>query len=198
MEKLKVPALRTSASPGSQPTPAMARRAVMTLDSAHLPMISNRLTDVEIPRAVWSPWLGTGKPRELVRQLTAGERSALEGRRDELAPALAPFGTGIEADRVHLSLADVFGSFRSMRHTGAEAVAIVDASCRALAEFPCWAIEKACRSIQVNGVWRDGKFDRQWPPNDAELVDAVRKEVRLYGDQHRSAASLLEAKVEER
>jgi hypothetical protein len=48
----------------------------------------------------------------------------------------------------------------------------------------------------MNGVWRDGKFDRQWPPNDSEIVDAVRKEVRIYGDQHRSAVALLGATVE--
>jgi hypothetical protein len=126
--------------------------------------------------------------------LTERERFALERRRDELAPWVQPGGNAAETA---LALADMFASFRSMRQTGEEAVAQVEAATRALAEFPDWAVIKACRAIQQNGVWRDGAFDRQWPPNDSEIVKEARDKFRLYGDAHRSAVALLEAEVEE-
>jgi hypothetical protein len=157
--------------------------------------ILNRLTDVDIPNEVWSPWRESGKPRTLRRPLTNLERDALQIRVAQLSPMVEPFGKG-ELDLVALAIADMFGSFRSMRQTDGEVIATVDATARAVAEFPCWAIEKACRWIQSNGVWRDGKFDRQWPPSDAELIDEVRKQRRLYGDQYDSAVALLAAPVE--
>jgi hypothetical protein len=160
------------------------------------PPVANRLTDVEIPKSAWSAWREEGKPRQLRRALTSDERQALEVRRDELAPMVAPFMLH-ESNHVGIAVADMFGSYRSMRQTGEEAMAVLDATVRVLAEFPRWAIEKACRSIQMNGVWRNGAFDRQWPPNDSELVKEVREKLRLYGDAHRSAVALLEAEVEE-
>lgn len=129
--------------------------------------------------------------------MTTIERIALEQRRDELSPMMASFVETDEADKVHLALSDMFGSFRSMRQTGEEALAVLDASSRALAKFPSWAIVKACLAIQTNGVWRDEKFDRRWPPSDAEIVHEVRSQLRLYGDAYRSAVALLEAEVEE-
>lgn len=185
--------------PGSQDSPRASAAAwpPMTLDGP-LPKISNPLTDIEIPKAVWSAWVPTAESRQLRRALMPAERSALEARRAELAPALEPFAGRTETNRVDLALVDMFGAFRSMRQTGADALAILEASRRSLTQFPCWAIEKACRSIQQNGVWRDGKFDRQWPPSDPEIIDAVRKEVRLYSDQHRNVVALLAATVEER
>jgi hypothetical protein len=152
-------------------------------------------TDVEIPRSAWSAWHEAGKLRELRRPLTDGERQALTARRAELAPWVSGYHDS-ELDEVALALTYMFASFRSMRQTGPETVAQVDSSRRILAEFPCWAIEKACRSIQANGVWRDGAFDRQWPPSDAEIVATVRQETRLYGDTHRTMIALLEATVE--
>jgi hypothetical protein len=164
--------------------------------TGQLPRISNRLTDIEIPRSAWSTWREEGKSCQLRRALTSDEIAALETRRDELAPFVAPFAMS-EIDKVSLALADMFNGFRSMRQSGDEAVAIIESAVRLLAEFPAWAIEKACLSIRKNGVWRDGRFDRQWPPSDAELVGDVRKEVRFYSDQHRSAAALLDATVED-
>lgn len=96
-----------------------------------------------------------------------------------------------------VAIANMFGGYTSMRQSDDEAVARIESVLRVLADFPAWSIEKTCKSIQMNGVWREGKFDRQWPPNDSEIVDAVRKEVRLYADCHRSAVALLDAKVEE-
>lgn len=128
--------------------------------------------------------------------MTDSEREALQVRFNELAPVVAGYGGRDEISRVGLALAEMFGAFRSMRQTGDNAMAQITAAGSALDSFPAWAIEKACRSIQQNGVWRDGKFDRQWPPSDPEIVDAVRKEVKLYADSHRSAAALLSAEVD--
>lgn len=162
-----------------------------------LPKILNQLTDVDIPRSAWSSWSEPGKPRELRRHLTEDERRALEVRRRELEPVMTPFlGDPAEASRVMLSIADVFSGYRSMRQTGEAAMATLESLARALHDFPFWSIEKACRSIQQNGVWRDGKFDRNWPPNDAEVIDAVRKEVEVYKRQYWNAVGLLQAEVE--
>lgn len=95
-----------------------------------------------------------------------------------------------------MAITDMLGGYTSMRQTGDEAVAKLDSMRRVLAPFPAWAIEKACNNIQINGVWRDGKFDRRWPPNDSEVIDAVRSHVRLYADTHRIAIALLSAEVE--
>ena len=138
-----------------------------------------------------------GKPRQLRRALTADERRALEMRRDELAPFVGPFG-GREELRVIEAVGGMLGSFPSMRQTEAEAADRIGAALRILSEFPAWAIEKACAKIHLNGVWRDGKYDQQWPPSDAEIARVVREEFRLYGDSHRSAVALLEAKVEDK
>lgn len=162
--------------------------------NAPLPKISNRLTDVEIPSSIWNAWKEDGKDRQLRRALTPDERAALEARRDELAPMVEPFHR-LDEPHVNIALADMFGSYRSMRQTGEEAMQVVMATTRSLRDFPRWAIEKACRSIQQDGVLRDGKFDRNWPPNDAEIVHVVREKMRVYGDRHASAVALLEATV---
>lgn len=193
MERLKAPsAVSRELVPGSgkrslQKTPTLAT----------MPPVANRLTDVDIPLSAWSNWHEDGKARQLRRALTAEERAALEARRDELAPAVAPHADR-DADRVALALTDMFGGFPSMRRDDAGVVARLDGARRMLPGFPAWAIEKACAAIQQNGVWRDGAFDRHWPPSDAEIVAEVRDKLRLYGDQHRSAVALLEATVEER
>jgi hypothetical protein len=132
----------------------------------------------------------------LRRPLTGQERSEIEERINELAPAVAPFGRR-EAPYVALALTDMFGGFTSMRQSGDEAGARVESVMRLLTPYPAWAIQKACLSVRTNGVWRDGKFDRQWPPNDCEIIDAVRKEADLYVNIHRSAVALLSAEVEE-
>jgi hypothetical protein len=115
----------------------------------------------------------------------------------ELAPAVQPFGEK-DVNRVALALTDMFGGFPSMRQRDdAAVIARIDGARYVLAEFPAWAIEKACALIQANGVWRDGKFDRQWPPSDAEIVQEVRDKFRLYSDQYRSADALLKAEVDD-
>jgi hypothetical protein len=188
----------TLAKPGSQvlhQPRAEGALVPLTLNDP-LPRISNPLADVGIPELVWSAFTPSHGPRMLRRPLTDAERNAVTARRDELAVALVPFSEP-QMDIVLLALADMFGSFRSVRHTGAEALAVMESASRALTDFPCWAIQKVCRSIQQNGVWRDGKFDRQWGPNDSEIVDAVRKEIAFFQARHRSAAALLDAEVED-
>lgn len=192
MEKLQMPSADSRAL-----VPDFGKRSLKkSLTLATMPPVSNRYTDVEIPLSTWSAWHEAGKPRELCRALTAAERSALEARLDELLSVVQPCGDR-DVNRVALSLTDMFGGFPSLRHRDDEAViARIDGARRILMEFPVWAIEKACRKIQMNGVWRDGKFDRQWPPSDAEIAAAVRDEARLYADQHRQAIALLSATVE--
>jgi hypothetical protein len=163
-----------------------------------MPPVANRLTDVEIPRSAWSAWKEDGKPRQLRRWLSMTEVMHLQERRDELAPAVAPYDPR-ESDRVALALTDMYGGYPSMGSRGDQSVAgRVEAVRRAVAAFPCWAIEKACQSIHANGVWRDGAYDRKWPPTDAEIVEAVRSETRLYSDRYNSAVDLLNAEVEPR
>jgi hypothetical protein len=163
-----------------------------------MPPVRNRFTDVEIPQVVWSSWQEMGKRRQLRRALTAEERTALELRRDEIAPVLISCSDR-EMDRITLAISDMFGGFPSMHMRDDESVVgRVDAVRRLLARFPAWAIVKACTKIHMDGVWRNGAFDRQWPPSDAEIVDAVREAMRLYADTHRTMVALLEAEVEER
>lgn len=162
-----------------------------------LPPVRSIEADVRIPNAVWCNWKEDGKARQLRRALTTEERAVIEARRDELLPAVEPHGER-DADRVALALTDMFGGFPSMRaRDDGAVVARIDSARRVLVTFPAWAIEAACTMIQSDGVWRDEKFDRQWPPSDAEIVSSVREKLRMYSDRHRSAVALLEATVEE-
>jgi hypothetical protein len=158
-------------------------------------MALNRSTDVEIPDSAWSGWIETGVPRKLRRPLRPEERAAIEARRDELLPVLAPVDGRHETDVAKLAIADMFASFRSMRQTGEEAMGILEATFRAVHGFPLWAIAKVCLSIQMNGVYRGEKYDRQWPPNDGEIIAALREEIRQYERNLRSASALLTAEV---
>lgn len=161
----------------------------------NLPAIRDGRADVEIPVSAWSNWTPEFGPKQLRRELTQEERGVLERRVNELAPALAPYPDA-DLDRVALALTDMFSGYTSMRQSDDEAVAKLDSARRVLTPFPAWAIEKACEKIHTNGVWRDGKFDRRWPPNDSEVIAAVRDEVAHYEIRHRSAIRLLSATVE--
>lgn len=162
----------------------------------NLPPVRVSLTDSEIPNSAWEAWIPAGGARKLRRALTPDECTALERRRDELTPAVAGYAEQ-DLDRIIVAITDMLGGYTSMRQTDDEAVAKLDSMRRVLAPFPAWAIEKACSNIQINGVWRDGKFDKRWPPNDAEVIDAIRSHVRLYEHQHRSAIALLSAELAE-
>ena len=193
MEKLQLPAVAKTGSPISRPGSgsAVARKPLPD----RLPRISNQATDINIPRSVWSSWSEAGKDRKIRRELTADERSQLEARRDELEPFVGAFD-GREQDAVALAVIDMYGAYPSMRANSEDAGVRVDSVLRLLAEFPAWAIEGACKKIQMNGVWRESKYDLQWPPSDAELARDVRIEYRLYGDTYKQVVALLQAEVE--
>lgn len=139
-----------------------------------------------------------GEPRRIRRALTAAERTALERRRDELAPVMAPVGPTDE--KAAEALSDMLGSFQGSKATGAEALAKIESLMRLLAEFPLWAIEAVCHRIRTNGyevVDRDGvRRERHWPPADAEIVAEMRREVRLRQEALDSATALLAAQVD--
>jgi len=194
MEKLGATAGRLVSRVSQPASGADSRLTTMLL--GQLPKIFNRLTDADIPNRVWSTWTPEAGARSIRRPLDASERQALEARAAELAPVLGAYPP-MDLDFVTLALSDMFGGFTSMRQSGEEAGARLDSVSRLLDPFPAWAIVKVCRDIQANGVWRDGKFDRQWPPNDSEIVDAIRKEIHHYEKCHRSATALLAAAVED-
>lgn len=191
MQRLKVPA---PASTRSRAVSVTEPRATISYRSDNLPPVRNIRTDVELPK-LWSSWIPSNGPREIRRALTSDERVELERRRAELEPAVAPFRPE-ETDRVALALADMFGGYPSLRLNDEDAVGKLDSARRLLADYPAWAIEQACRAIHENGVWRGGRFDRQWPPSDAEIIAAVREAVRLYKRQYDNVVGLLTAEVE--
>lgn len=197
MEKLKLPA-SASGSRGSPPASAPSARAISTMiPPDRLPKIFNRSTDADIPKRAWSSWTPDVGARMLRRPLNPEERRELEVRAAEVAPALVPYGAP-DLDAIVEALSGMFGGYSSMRQTNDEAAARLEGIERVLEGFPAWAIVKVCRSIQANGVWREGKFDRKWPPNDSEVVLAVRAEVKHYEGVYRSASGLLWAEVEKR
>lgn len=199
MQKLQLPAAGSDSRGLRLGSATASRTAVSTTNfsSDRLPRIFNRSTDVDIPNGAWSTWTPSAGARQLRRALTPEERRALEGRRADLAPALHHY-VAADLDHIALAISDMFGSYTSMRQSGDEAAAKIDSLGRVLHPFPAWAIVKVCGSIQANGVWRDGKFDRRWPPNDSEVMAALREEIRHYEQCHRSAVALLAATVEER
>jgi hypothetical protein len=110
---------------------------------------------------------------------------------------LAPYQDR-DQNRVLLAVTTMLEGFPSIRFKDdAQVVGRVDSLRLMLADFPAWAIEKACAQIRTCGVYRNGRFDTQWPPSDAELIEAVKQSRRFYGDQHDSAVALLAAEVEE-
>lgn len=192
----------TAAPERREVTRPLPRNYVTALETLAMPTVVNRETDGAIPSRLFCNWIEAGKARQVRRALTGDERRALEERRDEIAPALWPFNRDSDGDRVALSLVEMYGGFPSMRGGEDDATGRVDAAMNILAEWPAWAIQKACAAIRRNGVWRrdrngDFKFDRQWPPSEAELVDAVRKEAALYRDTYDRCVALLTATVED-
>jgi len=166
------------------------------------PPVANRETDLLIPRSTWSSWIETGRERQLRRALTAEERAKLEARRAELAPWVGPYHDE-ELDDVALALVDMYHGFPSFQGQSLEAMAAKTESVGLLLRregMPLWAIEKACARIRAKGfVKREGNrtfTERHWPPSDAELVEEVRIERKLYGDAYDEAERLLAATVE--
>lgn len=166
------------------------------------PPAPDRETDVAIPLAAWSTWVETGKARQLRRALTEEERAKLVARRSALAPWVGPYHDE-EVDDVALALVDMYHGFPGFQGQSLEAMAAKTESVGLLLRregMPLWAIEKACERIRAKGfVKREGNrtfTERHWPPSDAELVEEVRIERKLYGDAYDEAERLLAATVE--
>lgn len=156
----------------------------------------NRATDLELPRRLWSAWHEFGKARKLRRALTEAERDLLNARRNEIAPWVAPYHPS-ETDAVVLAIAEMLESYPSVGMSETGAAGRMDSLRRFLAEQPAWAIVQACRKIRERGYERDGIFERHWAPSDAELLNEVKREAKLYRDQYDSATDLLNAEVED-
>ena len=156
------------------------------------PAIVDRGCDVELPRRLLSTWTPADGARQIVRALVPKERAALECRQAELQDGLRPHRRAEEGS-VKALIAGMLGGFRSMRAQGDDALATVETTRFVLAEFPVWAISKACVMIARNEVSRDNR----WPPNDAELAEIVGRIVKPYKDNLKRADLLLTAKVEE-
>lgn len=119
----------------------------------------------------------------------------LEARRAEIALVLKP-APPQDRDRVMLAVLEMYRSFPSMRGDEMDAAANLDAMATVLEPFPAWAVERACLSIRSDGVMRNGRMDRQWPPSEGELVDVVKSNLALYEGTLRRVAGLLKAEVE--
>jgi hypothetical protein len=138
--------------------------------------------------------------------MTDAERRVIAARCAALAPALIPYVRGERADdddRIAAALAAMFGSFRSMRQQGENAVATIHCTMHALSRrrVPVWAIEEACLAIQSNGYERRERdrtwMERAWPPSDAEICASVEAVVRPYREAYHNGRALLTAPVEE-
>lgn len=197
MEKIGTIAGRGLVSRGSQQSSGANALAIRR--SSPMPAIRNRTTDIDLPRQLWEAWIEPGKPRLLRRPIRDDERSALEGRRDELAPWVCGYAAE-ERDQAAEAILMMFSGFRSMAgQSDEQAVATVAGVLQSLQPFPVWAIKRACEEIRSRGYTRkDGDryvTERHWPPSDADLVEAVEAKVKLLRDQHDSAVALLKAEV---
>ncbi len=164
----------------------------------NLPSELDRLADVDIPSRVLGPWRASGGRRELRRALTEDERTAVALRASALVPALQGYDPKTDGDRVALALTDMYSSFATARREDESTVlGRIDTVRRVLVEFPAWAIEAACRSIQLDGVLRDGRRDLRWPPSDPELIAVIRQQLAPYRRRLVDAQALLEAKPQE-
>lgn len=158
-----------------------------------------RDVDFAIPRQAWCAWKNDGEDRKLRRALTAQERGMLEARAAQIEPVLAPYRPE-ETDDVALALSDMLGGMKGERQSAADVVAKIDSLRRLLQPFPAWAIAATCRRIRTEGYDvrdRDGtRREKHWSPADGELVDEVKKTVRMYAEALASARALLDAEVD--
>lgn len=170
----------------------VASKMLMARRQRPKPPTMDQIADIEIPRTIWSTWTEAGRDKKLRRPLSEAEHTALEKRRDELAPWVCGYHAE-ELDDVSLALIDLFSGFQSM--TAEVGAARVDSVARLLKDFPAWAIENVSTKIRLRGYTRDGKIERHWAPTDPEVVDLLKIEVALYGRSHDNAVALLTAEV---
>lgn len=175
---------------------------VIPFDERRLPAAVVADVDVRLPRSAWSAWVPSdGSRRELRRRLTGDEVFALERRRAELLPALAPYVRPDQDDEIAGALAEMFSGYPSMRQQGEDVVGRVACVMDLLHKFPAWAIKRACAEIHRTGFKRTGReetwwIEKTWPPTDAEINEAVEAAMRLHRSALDSATALLAAPVE--
>jgi hypothetical protein len=177
--------LAKTASPPSRSN-SLVKQA--KLGTNGLPVLFDSDVDT-LPRRLIS-WRPTTGPCELRRSLTPEERQHVEARAAALEVALAPFEPE-QGDDVAAALAGLFGSYRSMRQSEAEAAATVAIARSRLRGYPAWAIVMACRMIAGGEAGLDNRF----PPNDPQIVEVVRKLTWKYREPYNDAMALLNAEV---
>jgi hypothetical protein len=176
---------RLPSSPSNLPA-AQAKR-----DHDGLPVLFDRQCDLEIPDAVVSDRDIAGNVRALRRDLTIVERAVIEARAAALHDALAPFARS-ERDQLSADLAAMLSGFRFMRQADEAADSMLEVTLAVLRDFPAWAISRACAQMIRS------RAERRFPPNDTEIFDAAREEVRLHRKWLAQAQRLLEAPAETR
>lgn len=165
--------------------------------SAQLPAPYDMECDVEIPRRVFSAWVPSVGPREIIRPLSLTERAKLENRSVALRNALAPYQPN-ERNAIGKAISAMLGGYRSMRQEDTSALATVESITRFLAEFPPWAIERGCLLIRCGETVVDPPLNPAFPPNDNQIRAVVKGIVRDYQKSLAIADALLSAAVERR
>jgi hypothetical protein len=154
------------------------------------PTLVDPETDYKIPQRVFSGWIPDNGQREIVRPLTADERSKLERRAVELRDGLRPHICNDEA-AVKATISAMLSGFRAMRQDGEDVAATVEITRNVLQEFPLWAIVKGCMMI----ARREAGLDPRFAPNDVQLFDVIEQVVRPYRAVLKTIEALLTAPV---
>lgn len=174
------------------PTPPSLPARLAKRDRDGVPVLCDRECDLTIPGKLFSAWIPDRGHREVRRELTAEERTKVQGRAEALQSALVPY-TAEEKRRVSAQIAAMLNGFRAMRHQRGEHVeATVEILCAVLREFPSWAIAKACMKIARN----DAGLGHDYAPNDSEVHSVVQAVLLPYEKAMRTAEALLVAPVE--
>lgn len=121
-------------------------------------------------------------------------------RRDELEPWVLGYHQ-TEEDDIISAVGDMVSSFPSTQgQSDAQAAANLGRLLRSLAPFPLWAIDRVCERIRRRGYTKieGGRYvtERHWPPSDAEVIELVEQEIKIYQGTHATMAALLAAEVE--
>jgi hypothetical protein len=158
---------------------------VPTIDPKNLPPFVDKFCDVELSKLVCFK-KDAGK-WEVRRALSDDDRHRLEVRAEICRAVLRPFS--VDEDRmVRSAIGGLLAGFRSLREYDREAAAAqLDVTAVVLAEFPAWAIVKACLGL--------ARQKRAFVPNDGEIFEAVAEQVRLFRRSLENCLGLLGAEV---
>lgn len=161
-------------------------------DAEGIPVLCDRECDVTLPGKLFSTWIPDRGPREIRREMTADERTKVQGRADALRLAMVPFAPD-QKRHVSSQIAAMLNGFRALRHQRGEHVeATVKILCAVLREFPAWAIARGCMKVARN----DAGLGHGYAPNDNEVYRVVQAVVSPYCKAMETAEALLDAPVE--